>query len=54
MHRPAIPIYASTLNRRDRAWGTRRRAAVRLRARAAVVLCGTFGMLGVLALEHVV
>lgn len=52
MHRPATPIYASTLHRRDRAWGARRRAVVRLRARAAV-LCGTFAVLGVLALERV-
>jgi hypothetical protein len=31
------PIYASTLHRRDRAWG-RRRAAERARMRAVVVL----------------
>ena len=29
---PAGPIYASTLHRRDRSWGPRRRAAARLRA----------------------
>jgi len=36
MQRQATPIYASTLHRRDRAWGARRRAAARLRARLAV------------------
>jgi hypothetical protein len=30
------PIYASTLHRRDRAWGVRRRRAARARMRAAV------------------
>lgn len=30
------PIYASTLHRRDRAWGARRRRAARMRMRAAV------------------
>jgi hypothetical protein len=31
------PIYASTLHRRDRAWGARRRRAARIRRQASAL-----------------
>ena len=34
MASPAGPIYASSLHRRDRVWGTRRRGGLRLAVRA--------------------
>ena len=37
------PIYASTLHRRDRAWGVRRRRAARARMRAAIVTGAVLG-----------
>lgn len=52
MARPATPIYASTLHRRDRAWrGARHRAAVRLRA--MTVGGGAVVALAVLLSQHV-
>jgi hypothetical protein len=53
MHRQATPIYASTLHRRDRAWGARRRAAARVRARLAGAACGAAVVaLAVVAAQH--
>jgi hypothetical protein len=48
MSPPAGPIYASSLHRRDRAWGLRRRVTVvRL-----VALCASGGALAALLIQH--
>ena len=51
MASPAGPIYASTLHRRDRAWGGRlRRSAARLRV---MMLGGTCGAAALALLSHI-
>lgn len=47
MGSPAGPIYASTLHRRDRAWGTRRRLRLR-----ALLAGGTFASCALALIAH--
>ena len=49
MASPAGPIYASTLHRRDRAWGVRRRARTR-----GLVWSAALASVAAMALSHFV